>query len=123
MREKARNFWIKSKGYVSEDQTTYTQGAQQTLSDLGKEIDEVAAKAGSAPPGYFKTRLQSLREQHSQLSTVLPDLSADAIKTRTSGPRYAFDETLDSLEKAIDQADNEADKLAKINSPEKRDTK
>lgn len=121
--EKARNLWIKSKGYLSEDPATYREGAQQTLTDLGKQIDAVAAKAGTVQPEYFQTRLQALRQQHDALLQKLADLNGEAVKTRMSGPRYAFDKCVGSLEKAIDQADDEADVLAKVNSPEKRDAK
>jgi hypothetical protein len=120
VREKARNFWIKSKGYLSEDQITFTEGAKQTLSDLGKEIDEVAAKVGAAPPMYFQTRLQSLRQQHSYLHEQLNGLTPDTIKTRMSGPRYAFDKGVGSLEDAVGQAENDADRLAKVSRPEKQ---
>jgi len=120
VREKARNFWIKSKGYLSEDQNTFTEGAKQTLSELGKEIDGVAAQAGATPPMYFQTRLQSLRQQHSYLSEQLNGLTADTIKTRLSGPRYAFDKGVGSLEEAVNQADSEVHELAKVNRPEKQ---
>src|SRR4051812_36153009 len=123
LKQKARNFWIKSKGYLSEDPQTFSQGAQQTLAELGRDIDMVAAKTDVGRPPYFETRLQSLRQQHEHLSQKLQELTPDAIKSRTNGPRYAFDQCIDSLEKAVDQAENEADVLAKVKSPEKRDIK
>lgn len=118
--QKARNFWIKSKGYLSENETTFKEGAQQTLTDLGKEIDTVSTKAGATPPMYFQTRLQSLKQQHQHLAVMLSGLNGEAVKTRMSGPRYAFDKCVGSLEEAIDQADDEADVLAKIHRPEKK---
>lgn len=114
VREKARNLWIKSKGYLSENESTFKEGAQQTLTDLGKEIDAVTAKSGATPPAYFQTRLQSLKQQHQYLAGKLGELNAEAIKTRLSGPRYAFDKGVGSLESAIDHADDEADTLAKV---------
>ena len=121
--EKARNLWVKSKGYLSEDPVTFREGAQQTLTDLGKEIDAVAAKAGTVLPEYFQTRVQALRQQHEALAKKIAELNGEVIKTRLSGPRYAFDRSVASLENAIDQADDEAETLAKVNSPEKRDAK
>ncbi len=118
--EKARDLWTKSKGYLSEDLPTYKAGAQQTLTDLGKEIDTVTTKAGATPPLYFQTRLQSLKQQHEHLGMKLAELDGAAVKTRMSGPRYAFDRCVASLEAAIDQADDEADVLAKVASPAKQ---
>lgn len=121
MTQKMKDFWIKSKGYLSEDWATFKEGAQQTLSDLNKEIDAVAAKPGASAPVYFQTRVQSLRQQHEHLSAKLGELNSESIKTRLSGPRYAFDKGVASLEAALAQADSDADTIVKITSPEKDD--
>ena len=123
VKQKTRRFWVKAKGYLSEDKATFTEDAQQTLADLGKEIDKVADKVTVTAPPCFLTRLLSLRQQHQHLSFKLQELTAEAIKTRLSGPRYAFDKCVASLEAAIEQADDEADVLARIGSTEKLEAK
>lgn len=116
---KTRRFWVKNKGFLSENKIEFTESAQQMLTDFGKEIDKVAGKVMVAAPVYFLTRLQALRQQHQHLSLKLQELTGEAIKTRMSGPRFDFERCVASLEAAIEQADEEADVLAKMSSPEK----
>jgi hypothetical protein len=113
--EKVRKFWVKSKGYLSEELPTFKEGAEQTLLYLDREIKQVTAKAGNTPPAYFLARLQALRLQHEHLSAALKEIDAAAVKNHLSGPRYAFDKCMDSLEAALTQASDEAEVLAKIN--------
>jgi hypothetical protein len=119
--QKARNLWVKTKAYLSEEPPTYKEGAQQTLVDLGREIDTVSMRVGVHPPEYFQTRLRSLREQHDDLISKLNDLNGEAIKVRMSGPRYVFDQRVSLLEYSLDQAEAEADILARLNRSEIRD--
>jgi hypothetical protein len=119
VKQKTRRFWVKAKGFQAEDEAAFTAGAQQALMDLGKEIDRVAGKVPVTTPLYFLTRLQALRQQHQYLQVKLQALTAGAIKTRQSGPRHAFEECVNSLASALDQADDEADMLITAGSPEK----
>ena len=109
-----RAAWKKSKAAVSEDPITYHEGAAQTLRELGREIGEVRATAPTAHPPYFHTRIQSLDQQHEHLTVMLGKLTPEQIKVRMSGARYAFDESVEELEYAIDQAKKEAKTLARI---------
>ena len=59
---KTRRFWVKANGFVSEDKATFTEGTQQALNELSKEIDKVAGKVTVTAPVYFLTRLQALRQ-------------------------------------------------------------
>ncbi len=119
--QQMHNFWVKSKAYLSDDWATFKEGAQLTLSDLTKQIDAVATKAGTAAPGYFQLRLQALKEQRDYLKTKLGELDSETIKIHMSGPRFAFDKCVSSLEAAITQADNEADVIIRLQGDLKRD--
>ncbi len=74
------------------------------------------ATAPTTHPPYFHTRLQSLEEQHEHLTAMLGKLTPEQIKVRMSGARYAFDESVENLEQAIDQARAEAKTLARVAS-------
>src|SRR5262245_14590118 len=78
--QKMRNTWSKSKEYMSDDEAVFRQSAQSLLTSLGKEIDAVEAKAGSTPPVYFQTRLQSLKQQQLYLAAKLGELNREVIK-------------------------------------------
>ncbi len=109
-----RAAWKKTKAAVSEDPITYREGATQTLRDLGREIGEVKATAPTTHPTYFHTRLQALDQQHEHLNAMLAKLTPEQIKVRMSGARYAFDESVEELEDAIDQTKKEAKTLAHV---------
>lgn len=111
--EATRTTWIKTKGYLSEDAVTYREGATQTLNELSGEITQLKAMVPAPHPEYFKTRIQALEQHHQQLSMDLAKLTPDDIKTRMSGMRHAFDQSLESLEEAINQAHKEAKRLGK----------
>ena len=64
-------------------------------------------------PAYFRTRIQSLDEQHEDLTTRLALLSPAQLKDRSSGPRYEFDQCVGDLEQAIDQANDGLGTLSK----------
>lgn len=119
--QELHNFWVKSKAYLSDDWATFKEGAQLTLADLTKQIDAVAAKAGTTTPGYFQLRLQALKEQRDYLKIKLGELDSETIKIHLSGPRYAFDKCVSALEAAITQADAEADMLVLLREDDKRD--
>lgn len=106
--------WKKTAAAVSEDPITYREGATQTLRELGREIGEVKAIAPTTHPAYFHTRLQSLDQQHEHLTARLGKLTPEQIKVRMSGARYAFDESVEDLEAAINQARAEAKTLARV---------
>lgn len=112
----ARNLWSKSKGYLSEDERTYKDGARQALVDIHRDIDAVIERAGPEQPLYFRTRLLALTQQHEQLTGLLNDLSGEPVKDRLSGPRYAFDQGINCLQAAIFQADDETEVLLRVNS-------
>jgi hypothetical protein len=120
---KGRNLWVKSKAFLSEEPPTYKEGAQRTLNELGSEIESVSMKVGVHPPEYFQTRLRSLREQHDDLTSKLNDLNGEAIKVRMTGPRYVFDQRVSLLENSLDQAQIEADILARLNRSEMREAR
>lgn len=122
-KQKTRRLWARPKAFLSEDKATFTEGAQQTLTELSKEIDKVAAKIPVTAPMYFLTRMQALRQQHQFLTLKLQVLTAEAVMTPQSGPRAAFEKCVTSLEAAIEQAEDEADVLAKLGSPEKLEAK
>lgn len=119
--QELHNFWVKSKAYLSDDWATFKEGAQITLADLTKQIDAVTAKVGTTAPGYFQLRLQALKEQRDYLKVKLGELDSETIKVHMSGPRYAFDKCVSSLEAAITQADTEADMLIRLKGDDKRD--
>ena len=109
-----RSGWKKTKAYMSEDAPVYRDGAIQTLAYLGKEIRDVKAMTPSVHPPYFHTRLQALDQQHEYLSAHLTKLSSEHIRVRLTGDRYAFDQCVEDLEEAIDQARDEAATLSKL---------
>ncbi|WP_395744837.1 hypothetical protein [Prosthecobacter sp.] len=119
--QEMRDFWVKSKAYLSDDWGTFKEGARLTLSDLSKQIDAVAAKTNATTPGYFQLRLQALKEQRAFLAAKLDALDSETIKTRMSGPRYVFDKCVSSLEAAVTQANDEADVLLRLSKEEKHD--
>jgi len=110
----ARAMWIKSDGYLSEDPTIYRLGAEQHLAGLGEEIALVKMDAGIEPPSYFRTRVLALEQQHAYLTVQLPRLTPEQIKARMSGGRFAFDQCIETLEEALDQAQREARRFVKI---------
>ena len=110
----ARAMWIKSRGYMSEDPTVYRMGAEQKLTELGEEIAMVKVNAGMEQPAYFRTRVLALDQQHAYLTAQLPKLTPEEIKIRVAGGRFAFDQCVEALEEAIDQAEHEARRLTKI---------
>jgi hypothetical protein len=121
--QKTRSSWFQSKGFLSDEQSEFRTGARETLKELSREITTLSEKVGPTPPVYFQTRLQSLKQQQLHLTAKLEELNGDAIKAKQSGPRYAFDRCVGSLEEAIDQADQEAALLTKVVSPEKKEAK
>jgi hypothetical protein len=109
-----REMWFKSHAYQSEDPTIYRVGAEQKLTELAQEIAAVKTDAGVEPPAYFRTRVLALEQQHAYLTAQLPKLTPEEIKARMSGNRLAFDQCIEALEEAIDQAAHEARKLVKV---------
>lgn len=110
--EATRTTWIKTKGYLSEDATTYREGATQTLKELSGEITTLKTMVPAQHPEYFRTRIQAMEQHHQQLTMDLAKLTPDDIKVRMSGKRYAFDQSVESLEEAVNQAQKEAKRLA-----------
>jgi|GEM_PF-1038495 len=108
-----RATWIKTKGYLSEDPVVFREGATLTLNELAKEITVLMTNHSASSPDYFKTRLVALDMQHKQLSMNLAKLTPEQIKVRMSGERYTFDQSVESLEEAIDQAQKEAKRFMK----------
>ena len=99
-----RAAWAKTKAYFSEEAPVYREGANVTLTELAREIAEVKAQTPAAAPGYFRTRLRALDEQHEYLAKRLPLLTPEQLKDRASGPRHDFDRCVGDLEQAVDQA-------------------
>jgi hypothetical protein len=102
-RSTTREYWNKTKAYVSEEMPVYRRGASETLAGLAKEIAEVRAQTPGAEPAYFRTRLLALDEQQEYLTKRLALLSPEQLKDRSFGPRYEFDQGVGDLEHAIDQ--------------------
>ena len=123
VKHRTRKAWANAKAFVSEDKGIYTEGARQILADLAMEIDTVATRMGVVAPTYFLTRVQALRQHHEYLRLKLGELSDKDIKDRKSGPRFAFDNCIASVEAAIDQASDEADSLARLYRPAKLEAK
>lgn len=106
--------WAKTKAYLSDEMPTYSEGANATLTNLAREIAETKAMTPNPTPVYFRTRLTSLDEQHELLTRLLSLLSPEQLKERNTGPRHDFDECVEDLEAAIDQAKDGADALTKF---------
>ncbi|MES2599127.1 MAG: hypothetical protein V4662_27615 [Verrucomicrobiota bacterium] len=109
--------WIKSKGYHSENITLFQAEARATLADLKKQIDVVAAWAGPNTPKFMQTRLLSLRQQHEHLTVLLKAQTTQTLRSPMSGPRHAFDKAVSLLERNIDQANDEIDRVQEIVNP------
>lgn len=109
-----RAAWFKTKAYLSDEMPVYREGAEATLAGLGVEIAELRARTPSAAPAYFRTRLQSLKEQHEHLAMRLGLLTREELRERSSGPRHDFDRCVADLEQALDQAGDGAELLSKI---------
>ncbi len=108
-----RAAWVKTKAYLSDEMPAYSDGANAMLTSLAREIAEVKALTPSPAPSYFRTRLMSLDEQHELLVSLLARLSPEQLKDRASGPRHDFDECVQDLEDAVDQAKDGAERLMK----------
>ena len=109
----ARAAWAKTKAFASDELPVYRDGANATLTSLAREIVELKARTPNMAPAYFRTRIQSLDEQHEDLTTRLALLSPAQLKDRSSGPRYEFDQCVGDLEQAIDQANDGLGTLSK----------
>jgi len=109
-----RTAWAKTTEYLSNEITVYRKGGNKTLADLATEITAVKAQTPDNAPAYFRTRLLALDEQREYLAKRLALLSPEHLKDRSSGPRYDFDQCVGDLEQAIDQAKEDASKVAKM---------
>ncbi len=110
----ARALWIKSRAYQSEDPFVYRLGAEQKLSEFRGEIASVKEDAGLESPAYFRTRVVALEQHHAYLAGQLARLTPNQIAERMTGARFAFDQCIEALEEAIDQARNEVRKLTML---------
>jgi hypothetical protein len=119
--QQLHQFWVKNKGYLSEDWHTFKEGALLTLADLSKRIDGIATQTSPNTPSYFQLRLRALKEQRDYLAGKLGELNSATIKNRLSGPRYIFDKGVSALEEATAQAETEVVALAWINKIDKHD--
>jgi len=109
-----RTAWSRTTAYLSNEMAVYREGGNKTLADLAKEITEVKARTPGNAPAYFRTRLLALDEQREYLAKRLALLSPEHLKDRSSGPRHDFDQCVGDLEQAIDQANDDAGKVAKM---------
>ena len=109
-----RTAWAKTTAYLSNELVVYRAGGDKTLADLATEISALKAQAPSNAPSYFRTRLLALDEQREYLAKRLALLSPENLKDRSSGPRHDFDQCVGDLEQAIDQAKEDAVKVAKM---------
>lgn len=108
-----RAAWNKTKAYMSDEVPFYHEGANATLAGLGREIAELKAQTTGMVPVYFSTRLLALDQQHKYLVKSLGQLSADQLKSHSSGGRQDFDQCVSDLEQAIDQAQDGVGILSK----------
>jgi len=109
-----RALWIKSRGYVSEDPVVFRLGAAQHLAALGLEITQLRNDSGIEPRAYFRTRILALDQQREYLGAELARLTPEQIQERMSGGRIAFDQSMEALDEAMDQAGREAGRLSRI---------
>jgi hypothetical protein len=112
-----RAAWVKSRAYESDEVPVYREGAKATLANLADEIADAKDQTPVAAPVYFRTRLQSLDEQHALLEKRLALMSPAELKDHASGPRYDFDQCVGDLEQAIDQVKLGAAALSKTVQP------
>jgi hypothetical protein len=114
VRRATRRAWNKTKAFFSDDMPVYHEGASAILADLARDIADLKARTASSAPGYYRTRLLALDEQHEHLTRHLLLLTNDDIKDRSAVPRHDFDRCLADLERALDQAESGADALPRI---------
>lgn len=105
----AREAWDKTQAYLSDDPTTYRQGATNTLQEFGAEIAQFRQQSAALAPdrAYYQTLLAALEQQRQYAAQQLAALSPEAIHAGREGPRRDLDNTMRYLEGHLDLARNE----------------
>ena len=111
--ETTRQAWKKTKAYLSQDATTYRQGASKQLNDLSAEISRLKEQSANAGDrDYFVTRVRSLEQQHKYAEDQLVGLETEDLKPGKESKRSRVNQIIDRLEDNIDLAQKEAKDFA-----------
>ncbi len=108
--EQARKAWKQTQSFLSDSPDAHRQGAVERLADLDREIAklEVASKhEWMRDREYFRTRLAALTQHYDYTLRQLERLPNDKTAEGYELTRKAFDNTLEDLENALDQARQE----------------
>lgn len=102
-----RNAWNSTKAYVSPDPAEFRENAERKIKELADDIDQLKgeSKGEIASREYFGTRVKSLREQVVFARSELRKLPDD--KAAFPDARKRMNDTLDSLESAVAEAQKE----------------
>jgi hypothetical protein len=105
----AQDAWEKTQAYLSDDPTTYRQGAANTLEQIGGELALLRQQAAGVAPdrAYFQTLLAALEEQRQYAAQQLALLSPEAIHAGREGTRHGLDKTMHYLESHLELARDE----------------
>jgi hypothetical protein len=107
-KEKAREEWHKSKGYLSDDPETYGQSARERLSELDADITSLRQGAENLQGHpWFQMRLTALEQQFREASNELTALPPEAVRHRDERQRQRLDANLDRLEQYVALAQGE----------------
>ena len=103
--KKTRESWSATKAYVSEDAGEHRAAANARVKELTEEYATLQSRSDfhSAERPYLQTRIQALREHLEYAAAELQKLPTDAAHPRYAVGRKHFDETVNHLEKAVDQ--------------------
>ena len=107
----AREAWKSTKSYLSDDPKEYRDGAVRRVEELASEVTELKAQSqrgALAHRKYFATRVSALKEHLDFARQDLSRLPAEKGGKDYDGSRKRFNQTLESLEAAVDQAQAEA---------------
>jgi hypothetical protein len=106
-----RQAWKKTKAYLSQEPTTYRQGASGQLNELKKEINQLK-EVNAGDRDYFATRIHSLEQQHQYAEDQLAGLAVEDMKAAKESKRSRLNRTIDRLEDNIALAQKEANDFA-----------
>lgn len=107
-KEKAREEWRKSKGYLSDDPVTYRQSARERLDEVNGDIAVLRHDAADIRGhGYFQARIGALEEQYREVSAELTALPPAAARHPDEQARRQLDDNLDRLERYVSLAQDE----------------
>lgn len=108
--EQARKAWKQTQAFLSDFPATHRQGAVERLADLDREIAKLEAASKQEwmqDREYFRTRVAALAQHYDYTLRQLERLPKDKTAQGYELTRQAFDNTLEDLENALDQARQE----------------